>query len=232
MPWKNIHYSNAARMYLGVNLPDPLVSLNDSLDTLVFSSFNCFSILPEECLFSLMLSPISSSFRKCFRRRLHYQYDLRSTLKMSHLTVFSPSCPCSSSLSDMDLGSKEPLTLPDIINDSLSASLLMDSGASSQFIDVHYMRCINLEMTLKPKSQDLILADGKPSPIGKITHTHTLNLTINQYEEILTFQVTKLASWDLIVGKPWLQRHNLLIDWSKNTCIFHSGYCQSYCLPI
>jgi hypothetical protein len=82
-------------------------------------------------------------------------------------------------LSDTDLGSEDPLTLPVIVNNSLSASLLMDSGASSQFIDVDYAERMNLEMTLKPESQDLILADGKPSPIGKITHTCTLKLTID-----------------------------------------------------
>ena len=57
-------------------------------------------------------------------------------------------------------------------------------------------------------------------------------MTIDQHKENLTFQVTKLAGWDLIVGKRWLQRHNPRIDWSKNPCVFHSGYCQSYCLPI
>ena len=87
----------------------------------------------------------------------------------------------------MDLGSEEPLTLPVIVNDSLFTSLLMDSGTSSQFIDVDYAGCINLEMTLKPESQDVILANGKPSPIGKITHTCTLKVTIDQHEENLTF---------------------------------------------
>ena len=29
-----------------------------------------------------------------------------------------------------------------------------------------------------------------------------------------------------------MRRHNPLIDWAKNTCAFHSGYCQSHCLPI
>ena len=91
---------------------------------------------------------------------------------------------------------------------------------------------MNLEMTLKPESQDLILADGKPFPIRKIIYTCTLKLSIDQHEENLTFQVTKLAGWDLIIGKPWLRRHNPLIDWSKNPCVFHSGYCQSHCLPI
>ena len=232
MPWKNVHHSKAARIHPGVNLLDPLVSLNNFLDTPVFSSFNRFSILPEECLFSLTLSPISSSSRKCFRRRLCSQSDLRSALKISCLTVFGPSSPYSSSLLDTDLGSEEPLTLPVIVNDSLSTSLLMDSGASLEFIDVDYTGHMNLEMTLKPESQDLILADGKPSPIRKITHTCTLKLTIDQYKENLIFQVTKLAGWDLIVRKPWLRRHNPLIDWSKNTCVFHLGYCQSHCLPI
>ena len=230
-PWKNVDHFKAARMHPGMNLPDPLVSLNDSLDTPVFSSFNRCSVLPEECLFSLTLSPISSSSHKCFRCHLRSQSDLRSALKISRLRVFSPSSLCSSSLSHMDVGSEEPLTLPVIVNDSLPASLLI-SGASSQFIDIDYASRMKLEMTLKPKSQDLILADGKPSLIGKITYTCTLKLTIDQHEENLTFQVTKLASWDLTIRKPWLRRHNPLIDWSKNTCIFHSRYCQSHCLPI
>ena len=179
MPWKNIHHSKAARMHPSVNLPDPLVSLNDSSDTPVFSFLNGFSILPEECLFSLTLSSISSSSRKRFRRHLCSQSDLRSTLKISRLAVFGPSSPYSSSLSDIDLGSEEPLTLPIIVNDSLSASLLMDSGASSQFIDVDYMGYMNLKMTPKPESQNLILANRKPSTIGKIIHTYTLKLTLD-----------------------------------------------------
>ena len=109
-PWKKVHHSKAARMHPRMNLPDPLVSLNESLDTPVFSSFNCFSILPEECLFLLTLSPISSSSRKCFRHCLRYQSDLRSALKISRLAVFGPSSPCSSSLLDTDLESEEPVT--------------------------------------------------------------------------------------------------------------------------
>ena len=144
------------------------------LDIPIFSSFNCFNILPEEHLFSLTLSPILSSSRKYSCCHLCSQSDLRSTLKISYLAVFGPFSPYSFSLFNIDLGSKEPLTLPIIINNSLSASSLMDSGTSSQFIDINYTRCINLEMTLKPESQDMILADGKPSPMGKIIPTYIL----------------------------------------------------------
>ena len=52
---------------------------------------------------------------------------------------------------------------------------------------------MNLEMTLKLKPQDLILVDKKHFPISKIIHICTLKLIIDQQEENLTFQVTKLA---------------------------------------
>jgi hypothetical protein len=213
-------------MLPGVNLLDPVVSPPNSV-----SSYNRFNVLSEECLFSLSLSPISSSFRKRARRRLRRQSSLRSALKISRLAIFgSSSSPHSSPLSASDLGSEDPLTLPVVVNETLSASLLMDSGTSSQFIDVTYAERMNLNLDIKPEAQDLILADGEPSPVGKITHTYTLKLTIDQHEESLTFQVTKLAGWDLIVGKPWLRKHNPTIDWEKNTCIFPSRYCQSHCL--
>src|SRR5258705_249970 len=127
--------------------------MHPGMDTPVsLVSYNHFNVLLEECLFSLTLSPISSSSCKCSRRRLRFQSGLRSALKISCLIVFSPSSSCSSPLSNTDLGSEDPLTLHVIVNNSLSASLLMDSGASSQFIDVDYTEHINLEMTLKPES--------------------------------------------------------------------------------
>ena len=138
-------------MHPGMNLSESFVSLNDSLDTLVFSSFNCFSVLLEEHLFSLTLSPISYSSCKRSRHHLRSQSDLRSALKISRLAVFGSSSPCSP-LSDTDLGSEEPLTLPVVVNDSLPTCLLMDSGTSSQFTDVDYASRMKLEMILKTES--------------------------------------------------------------------------------
>ena len=178
MLWKNVSHFKVARMYHSVNLPDSLVSYNDSLDTPVFSFFNCFSVLLEECLFSLTVSPIWYSSCKCSRHHLHSQSDLKSTFKISRLAVLGPCSPCFP-LSDTDSGSGEPFTLSIVVNDSLSSFLLTDSGASFEFIDVDYPSRLNLEMTLKPESQDLIVADGSPSPIKKIIHTCTLKLIIN-----------------------------------------------------
>ena len=112
-----------------------------------FNSYNCFSTLSEECLFLLTLSPLSASYCKHSHNFLSRQSMLRSAFKISRLAVFSSSSP----LLDSDLGSEDPLTLLVVVNDSLSASLLMDSSTSSQFIDIEYAEGMNLKMTLKPK---------------------------------------------------------------------------------
>src|SRR5258705_13799730 len=108
---------------------------------------------------------------------------------------------------------------------------MIDSGASSQFIDHDFAIRLNLKLDKKNKPEDLVLADGVRSKVGQITHTCTLKLMIDQHLENLTFHVTKLASWNLIVGKPWLRRHNPTIDWTMNSVTFTSGFCHAHCLP-
>src|SRR5258705_13845266 len=58
---KNVHHSESARMHPGVDTPVSLVS------------YNRFNVLPEECLFSLTLCPISPSSRKISHRPLRFQ---------------------------------------------------------------------------------------------------------------------------------------------------------------
>ena len=54
---------------------------------------------------------------------------------------------------------------------------------------------------------------------------------IDQHLKTLTFHITKLAKWNLIVGKPWLKRHNPTINWTMNSATFTSGFCHAHCLP-
>ena len=111
-----------------------------------------------------------------------------------------------------DLGLEDPLTLSCFVNEDFPATCMVDSGASSQFIDLDFALNLNLPLAPKEKPEDLVLADGARSIVGQITHTCTLKLAIDQHIEELTFQVTKLAGWNLIVGKPWLRHHNPTIN--------------------
>ena len=77
----------------------------------------------------------------------------------------------------LDLGSEEPLALPIFANNVLGL-LLIDSGASAQFVNIEFCKKNNLAIDIKTMPNSLILADGEPSPRG-ITHTCTLSLQIN-----------------------------------------------------
>ena len=65
---------------------------------------------------------ISRKSRKRARRRL----GLSRALRISSLSVSG------------DLGSEDPLTLSCFVNEDLPATCMIDSGASSQFIDLDF----------------------------------------------------------------------------------------------
>ena len=108
---------------------------------------------------------------------------------------------------------------------------MIDSRTSSQFINLDFALGLNLALDKKTTPEDLVLADGVCSKVGQITHTYTLKLMIDQYLETLTFHVTKLAGWNLIVGKPWLKGHNPTINWTMNLVAFTFGFCYAHYLP-
>ena len=161
-----------------------------------FISSNVFSVLPEVVLTGTGYVPLAVSRRPW--QRLAHRRHLGSALKISSISVLS----LSSASKCNNLGSDDPITLPCPVNENLQATYMIDLGASSQFIDHDFALNMNLKLDLKDKLEDLVLAEGVHSQVGQITYTCTLRVTIDQYMEDLTFHITKLAKWNLIVGKP------------------------------
>lgn len=139
-------------------------------------------------------------------------------------TSQSPSHTC-------NLGNKPPLVLDCIINDSLPCTCMVDSGATSVFIDAHFVSTHKLATKKKKYPESLKVVDGRNSAAGQITHEVDLNLQIDQHVERITFQVTQIAGYPIVLGKAWLDRHDPEISWSKNTLTFSSPSCQNLCLP-
>ena len=176
------------------------------------------------------------------RQRAHRRLGKSRALRIASVSVSvstSVSVPvrvsvpvCASVSVSGDMGLEDPLTLSCVVNENIPATYMIGLGASSQFIDLDFAMNMNLSLVPKGKPEDLVLADGARSIVGQIMHTCNLKLAIDQHVEELTFQVTKLAGWNLIVGKPWLRHHNLSINWVANTITFSSGYCHAYCLPV
>ena len=118
------------------------------------------------------------------------------------------------------------------VNTDTSTTCMIDSGASSQFMDHAFAVDNGFKLVLKSVPETLTVVDGRPSAAGLLTHEVHASLLIDQHLERLVFQVTQLASYPLILGKSWLRYHNPVIDWAKNTVLFGSGHCQAHCLPV
>jgi hypothetical protein len=69
-------------------------------------------------------------------------------------------------------------------------------------------------------------------PFSFITHYFTVKLTISHYTESILFYIIKLSPSILIIlGMPWLKKHNLEINFPILELKFNSNYYTYNCLP-
>ncbi|KAG6814861.1 hypothetical protein H0H93_011966, partial [Arthromyces matolae] len=92
---------------------------------------------------------------------------------------------------------------------------LVDSGATDLFISKDWIEANNHPTIRLPIPIRLSLFDGEPTSSGEITHFALIRLTFeNQITQELRMLVTKLhKSASMVLGLPWLQETNPLIDW-------------------
>ena len=136
---------------------------------------------------------------------------------------------CTMNISDS--GNEDPIILPCIVNTSINSVLMIDSGASSSFIDLEFCLQEEIPLNKKNKVQYLNLADGSVSKEGAIEFEVTVEITIDQHKEHLILQVIKAGKHPIILGKPWLRQHNPYINWTTNNVFFTDLYCKQHCLP-
>jgi hypothetical protein len=56
-------------------------------------------------------------------------------------------------------------------------------------------------------------------------------MTINGHHEIIPMFVTKLGHYPIVLGLPWLCRHDVNVSFAKNTLTFDSEFCLNHCCP-
>ena len=114
----------------------------------------------------------------------------------------------------------------------ISVNALIDCGASGNFVDPVLLDHHHLTTIPHPTPIQVELIDGSAPSAGPITHFYTgLLRCLGSHTETLQFDVTRLAHFPMVLGYPWLQRHNPSIDWQAGVLRFTSPHCQSECLP-
>jgi gag-polyprotein putative aspartyl protease/Zinc knuckle len=103
-----------------------------------------------------------------------------------------------------------------------SAWILIDSGATENFVDESFVKENQVPIQPTPKL-NVQMANGHGHNITNIINSQ--QLTIQTYHtNNLSAYVMPLQRYDLILGKPWLNETNPIIDWPKNTVIFAKGW--------
>ena len=104
---------------------------------------------------------------------------------------------------------------------------LIDSGASSCFIDLDFVKNSKIQVLKKETPVMVEVVDGKALGTGKITEETTpLLFSILGHEEYISFNVIKSPSYPIILGIPWLTFHNPEINWRERTLQFNCS-----CVP-
>jgi hypothetical protein len=107
----------------------------------------------------------------------------------------------------------------------------IDCGATGDFYDTDSAHKRKLTIYELEHPKRLYLADGSPSLVGDITHATDLEVDISGHKEIRTFFLTGLGRYEVLLGKPWLRKHNPYIDWAQDFLTFDKEFCREHCLP-
>jgi hypothetical protein len=108
------------------------------------------------------------------------------------------------------------------------ARAMIDCGGQGSFINAKLSQNYQLPLQSKPFPISLILADGSPSQTGSIVQYNPLLLRAAGNEERLSLDVAPI-SHDIILGMPWLRRHDPSIRFGSNQILFDSPYCERNC---
>ena len=130
-----------------------------------------------------------------------------------------------------DLFTDEPLVTSCKLGNQEEIELvtLLDTGATGHaFIDEKMVRTICERLQLSPQRLT------KPKPVrgfdgrlGKpITHAIYPTLIVQNYRETISpLLITQLGQHKMILGKPWMRKHGVILDMSCDKIMFWPGHC-------
>jgi hypothetical protein len=107
--------------------------------------------------------------------------------------------------------------------------VMIDTGATGNFISPRVVRQLNLGTQVKAKSYTLAVVNGKPIDgeqgiVDVETDVMFFEMPGGHLEK-MSFDITNIGRHDAILGTPWMRKHNPEIDWTTDTLSF--AHCQN-----
>jgi Retroviral aspartyl protease len=100
-----------------------------------------------------------------------------------------------------------------ICSSKQTVETLIDSGAGGMFIDQNFAK--NFEINYLDKMVKAYNIDGTENKQGTISSYINLKFKLGDQTFNEQFYLTGLGKQRIILGFPWLYKHNPVIDWKK-----------------
>ena len=104
---------------------------------------------------------------------------------------------------------------------TINANALIDSGATTSFIDNNFIEKHRLPMTLRNRPTQVEVVDGRTIESGTIIHeSKALDINLDNFICKVAFNIIKLPNNPIILGQNWLEVYNPKIDWQNKKLTF------------
>jgi len=114
--------------------------------------------------------------------------------------------------------------------ENVETPTLLDSGAGGVFLDQNYARKLKVKEIVLDKPIIARNVDGTLNKKGTIRTYVDLQFKIGEKQFKERFYITGLGKQKMILGLPWLKKHNPLVDWKNGTLTWQTNEFRN--LPI
>lgn len=112
----------------------------------------------------------------------------------------------------------------------VSCNALIDSGAEGNFLDESWALKQGIPLQRREEATPLFALDGSSLPRVHL-QSSPLSLTVSgNHHETLSFLVFHSPYSPVVLGHPWLVKHNPYINWSNNSILSWNLSCHVECL--
>src|SRR5258707_602335 len=92
---------------------------------------------------------------------------------------------------------------------------LVDSGATENFMNLKYVKWLQLPIKQMSKPRKLLNVDGTENKSGELRHYTDLQVQTGTNHTNLRFYLTELGEQKAILGYPWFAAAQPKIDWKR-----------------
>ena len=111
---------------------------------------------------------------------------------------------------------------------------MVDSGSTGNFMAKALTEGKGFPTRKKSAAYELVAVDGQllADQNGEVDReTEPLEVITQRHHETLTFDVIRMANHDIVLGMPWLRKHNPTVDWGQRTIKFKRCVCVTTAQP-